>query len=376
RGGRRGGTGPRRSATCRRWSRCPGASPRALPSEFDAFLCLHPGGEVVLDEPRLRDEIGGGDHLRLGVAPGHDHVQVRPPGRERRHNGVERQVIIAQGDVEFVENDEADVVPRHQLLRLVPRARCCGDVAGLVLRLPGEALAHAVPFDEIGEALHGAPLARLPVALDELDDPDLPAVAEGTEHEAEGGGGLALAGAGVDDEEALLARLCRHLRILHGLALHHLLAVAGGFLGGDGGHRSRPFTVSGRPATTRVTWSTTAARRWLRRPAWSRKRRASALSGTMPKPTSLATRTSGWRRRATVSVSSRQAASTSSSASMTLVSQRVRQSTRTGAPCGTAAMVAARARGASTVRHPGPRSCRWRAMRSAISASCASAVAI
>ena len=47
-----------------------------------------------------------------------------------------------------------------------------GDVALPVLRLPGEALAHRVPLDLVGEALEGEPLAGLPGALDELDDAD------------------------------------------------------------------------------------------------------------------------------------------------------------------------------------------------------------
>ena len=48
-----------------------------------------------------------------------------------------------------------------------------------------------------------------PVALDELDDADLHAVAERAEDHAEGGRRLALALAGVDDEQALLDRLGR-----------------------------------------------------------------------------------------------------------------------------------------------------------------------
>ena len=110
---------------------------------------------------------------------------------------------------------------------------------------------------------------------------------------------LALAGAGMDDEQALLDGLGRHLGVLHGLALLHLLAVAvasslmrsltslrrscGGF----------GLTISGRPATVSTTRSAWAASRWCRRPAASRKRRARALSGTIPSPTSLPTSTSG-----------------------------------------------------------------------------------
>src|SRR6516164_7091714 len=44
-------------------------------SEFDAGLCLHAGREMVLHQRHLGDEVGGGDELRLGVAPGDHHVQ-------------------------------------------------------------------------------------------------------------------------------------------------------------------------------------------------------------------------------------------------------------------------------------------------------------
>ena len=60
-------------------------------SELDAFLRLHAGGEMMLDQRHLGDEIGGLDQLRLGVAAGDDDVQVRPARRERRdHLGETR----------------------------------------------------------------------------------------------------------------------------------------------------------------------------------------------------------------------------------------------------------------------------------------------
>ncbi len=38
------------------------------------------------------------------------------------------------------------------LQRLLPRPLGGGDVAGAVLRFPGEALAHRVPLDQVAEA--------------------------------------------------------------------------------------------------------------------------------------------------------------------------------------------------------------------------------
>src|SRR3954447_21568808 len=59
------------------------------------------------------------------------------------------------------------------------------------------------------------------------------------------------------------------------------------------------FSFIGRPATTNSASSAAAAMAWFMNPAASRKLRASALSGTMPRPTSLVTKTTGlfWARR-------------------------------------------------------------------------------
>ena len=105
---------------------------------------------------------------------------------------------------------------------------------------------------------------------------------------------LALAGAGMDEQQALLDGLRRHFGVLHGLALLHLRRGGAVALVAHAG--TPGLTISGRPATVSTTRSARAASRWCRRPASSRKRRASALSGTIPSPTSLPTRTSGARR--------------------------------------------------------------------------------
>ena len=100
-----------------------------------------------------------------------------------------------------------------------------------VLRLPGEALAHRVDGHQVAEFLQRDALAGLPLALDELHDRDLHAVAERAEDHAEGGGRLALALAGVDDQQALLDRLGRDDLVARLLLLAHLLGVVGVDLG-------------------------------------------------------------------------------------------------------------------------------------------------
>ncbi len=114
----------------------------------------------------------------------------------------------------------------HQRLGLLPGGAGGSDVAGAVLGLPGEAHAHGVDGHQLGEALEQAALAGLPAALDELHDADPEAMAEAAHDHAEGGRRLALALAGVDDEQAFLDRLGRHDLGARGPPLGRLLGVA------------------------------------------------------------------------------------------------------------------------------------------------------
>src|SRR5687767_13385725 len=68
--------------------------------------------------------------------------------------------------------------------------------------LPGEPVAQGVPLD--AEVVGQLALARLPLpALDELDDAHPPASGPAPAHDPEGGRGLALAVAGVDEDDRL-----------------------------------------------------------------------------------------------------------------------------------------------------------------------------
>ena len=146
----------------------------------------------------------------------------------------------------------------------------------------------------------------------------------------------------------------------------------GGALRPGGGDLS----VRGRPAMIATTVAARAARRWFRPPWALRKRRASALSGTMPWPTSLETMTTGAGQASRPAKSAASAAGMSASARMRLLSQSVAQSISTASAGVTVASAAGRSCGASIVRQAGPRAARWRAILSAISASWASAVAM
>ena len=135
-------------------------------------------------------------------------------------------------------------------------ARRRRDVAGAVLRLPGEALTHRAPLDLGPEALDRRAFACRPCALDELHHANAMAASERAQRESEGRGRLAFARAGVDDEQAFFEnRLGGDFRVLRGLALGHfgfvavVFDAAHGTLSGEGGAllgALRPDLKSGR----------------------------------------------------------------------------------------------------------------------------------
>src|SRR3546814_19729421 len=83
------------------------------------------------------------------------------------------------------------------------------------------------PYTTLFRSLQRGSLAGLPLARHELHDADPHAVAQRAEHQAEGSRRLALALAGVDDEEPLLLRLVGQHLLARGLALLRLLVGAG-----------------------------------------------------------------------------------------------------------------------------------------------------
>src|SRR5262249_1286490 len=144
-------------------------------------------------------EIGRLDQLRFGVAAGDDDVQVARFSFERRDDFDNRQIVVPQYDVEFVE--------QHQPIRTIGQHRFCRlpgplrrrDVTGTILSVPGKALAHRPAGHETAEPLERNSFAGAPSAFDELNYADSHAVTEASQDHAKGRGRLALALAGMDD---------------------------------------------------------------------------------------------------------------------------------------------------------------------------------
>src|SRR5260370_31569739 len=97
-------------------------SARAATSELDAGLRLHAGGKMMLHQCHFRYEIGGGGELGLGVAPGDHHVQAFPAGTQRRDHRGEIEVVVAQRDVELVQDHQSECRVGHELERPWPFA--------------------------------------------------------------------------------------------------------------------------------------------------------------------------------------------------------------------------------------------------------------
>src|SRR6185437_6103727 len=91
-------------------------------------------------------------------------------------------MVIAQRDVELVEDEEADRWIAHQLTRLAPGAFGGGDITGAILRLPGKAFTERVPRDLLPEPPDRLTLARLPGACADPHYTDAEAPAESAEH--------------------------------------------------------------------------------------------------------------------------------------------------------------------------------------------------
>src|SRR6185437_626821 len=119
-------------------------------SELDARLGLNAGPERMLDQRHLGDEVGDFDQLFLGVAAGQNHVcQRRFFFLQEGHDVSDIEIIIAQRDIDFVEQHQPDVRVPDQFLGLLPAGAGGGNVAGAVLGLPGKALAHGVELAKL-----------------------------------------------------------------------------------------------------------------------------------------------------------------------------------------------------------------------------------
>ena len=155
-------------------------------SELDALLGSHPGREMMFDKAHLGHEIGGLQQFGLRVAAGDDNMEIGPAGSQRGNDAGHGQIIVTQGDIQFVEHEKPYSRVGHEGLGLSPSRRRRRHIPFAILRLPCKTLAHGVPGELIREAGKRLPFAGLPGALDELHDAAGPAVAKRAQQKPEG----------------------------------------------------------------------------------------------------------------------------------------------------------------------------------------------
>src|ERR1700682_410063 len=217
----------------RHWSRWPESSALASQksSELDAFLRLHALAERMFYQSHLGHEIGHLDQGSMRVAAGDDDMLVgRLLVAQKIQHILDRQIFVAQYDVELIQHHHAVTIVADEFFRALPARGGGGDVAGAILRLPGKALAHDVQRRQLRKFRQHPRLAGVPRRrLRKLYDSDGIAMTDMAKHHADRGGGLALAGAGMDDQQALLASFSGHDLVARGLVLACFFLVASVF---------------------------------------------------------------------------------------------------------------------------------------------------
>ena len=202
----------------------------------------------------------------LALRPVTTTCSPAPARAQRGDDRLQVEILVAQRDVELVEDDqpEAGSAISSSAFAQARSAAAMSRVRSCVSQVKPSPIVCQTTWSP--NAASASRSAGMPSALDELHHADAMAAAEHAQSKPERGRRLALAGAGMDDQQTLLDRLSGDLGVLHGFALCHLGAMALGLGVVDGVAHRGPFTLSGSPATTSTTRSARAARRWLSRP--------------------------------------------------------------------------------------------------------------
>ena len=212
----------------------------------------------MLHRAHLRDAIGECYQFWLRIPPGHDNIEIGPPRSQRGQYLSQRQIVVAQRDIQLIQDQQLNRGIGHQFLRLLKRPPCRCDIARLVLRFPGETFAHCVPRHLIAKSRERVLLTRLPRPFHELHHAHPPAMTERAQRQPKRCRRLAFAGAGMNQQHTLLDVLARNLGVLHRLTLLHLRLMASSIVRRQL-RFTRHFTTIGSPATINTTRSAIAA---------------------------------------------------------------------------------------------------------------------
>ena len=197
-----------------------------LQLELDAALRQDAALVGVLHLAHLGDRVCQLDQQRVGVASGEDDVDHLRLAAQDLGDGFGREHLVADGVVDLVEHDQVPVAGEDCGGSLGPGGLdqanvfgvclCAADLDEAAAKLPndevlrgrvagrraeGLACAALRSAQRCVQRIGGIQLAVVPRTLEELEDEDAHAVAGGAQCGAQRGGGLALAGAGVDQDE-------------------------------------------------------------------------------------------------------------------------------------------------------------------------------
>ena len=156
-------------------------------------------------------------------------MQVGPPRFQRLDHLGERQIVVAERDVELVEHDQLDA----RILPSEPSPLLPGAFAAAAMSRALSCVSQVKPSPSVCQRTMSpkpSSTLRSPVfhaPLMNCTTAHFAAIADHAQHEAEGCRRFALAGAGMDDEQSFLRnRLGGDLRVLRCLAVRHLGAMA------------------------------------------------------------------------------------------------------------------------------------------------------
>ncbi len=173
-------------------------------SVFDAALGEDAFLVGVFYFAHFGDGVGDFDEGGVGVAAGKDDVQHFRAGEEGGFHFFGIEHFVADGVVDFVEDDEVVVAGEDGGFAFCPGVLDHFEIfrVGFSAADFDEAAAELAKGEVVAEGKHAVEFADVPGAFEELEHEDAHADADGADAGAEGGSGFAFAGAGVDEDEA------------------------------------------------------------------------------------------------------------------------------------------------------------------------------
>src|SRR4051812_9415672 len=140
----------------------------------------------------------------MGAAAGENDVDHLGAVAQGFGHGCRVEHAVVDGVVDFVEDHQVPIAGFDGRTGFGPGFLDHADVFGIGFCAAYfyEAAAHLLEYEIVTKGLYGIQFAVTPRAFEELEHENAHAVSDGAQSGAERGGGFALAGSGVDEDEA------------------------------------------------------------------------------------------------------------------------------------------------------------------------------